>query len=153
MRYLAITRNYPKMAYSVFDDKTLVSVGFIKIKQKQTHSKQLYDLLAKFDKILKDLKPSIMLTHMKYDTRISNDKEYVIEIKTLMQVACENNNVLFMEFDTNGWEYAITQKRVSQKRKIDFVNKGYDLSIDSIDIADAIILGEGVVWNKLYLGK
>lgn len=153
MRYLAITRNYPKMAYSVFDDKTLVSIGYIKITQRETNSKQLHDLFIKFDKMLKDLKPTFMLTHLKYDNRITNDKERVIEIKALMQLACEINNVLFMEFDTNGWEYAITGKNITPKRKIDFVNKGYGIEIDNVNVADAIILGEGVAWNRLYLGK
>ena len=58
-----------------------------------------------------------------------------------------------MLFRSWGWEQRITDmKKPSKKAKLKIV-KEYSKMIDREEVANAIILGEGVIYNRLQIGK
>ena len=74
-------------------------------------------------------------------------------MRTVFKLVALQNNSIYAEFETSGWEKRIISERITDRKKLNFINRGYKIQLDDINIADAIILAEGVAWNRLQIGK
>jgi len=84
---------------------------------------------------------------------MKKDLERIVEVRTILRLVCEQRNVMYNEFKTSGWEKRITENKPTKKNKLKIVNVGYEIELSDIEIANAIILAEGVAWNRLQIGE
>lgn len=152
MKYLAISKTPYYIAYSVFEDKVLVDYGKIKLNG-NCDLKRLVEWESAVNEIIKKHSPTFLLTHLlEIETLLKKDIEKVVEIRTILKLLSEKNNIIYMEFKTSGWEKKIIG-RSTNFRKIQFINRSYGTKIDDVEIANAIILCEGVAHKKLQVAK
>jgi hypothetical protein len=153
MKYLAISKTPYYVAYAVFLDKHLIDYGKNYFTQ-DTPSKRLVELYNVIDNLIQEFRPQFILTHLIDKERtMKKDLERIVEVRTILRLVCENENILYNEFKTSGWEKRITDNKPTVARKLRLINDGYELDIDDIEVANAIILGEGVAWNRLHIGE
>ena len=152
MRYLAISKTPYYIAYAVFENKSLFAYGKIDLEQ-TSELKRIVEWEMLVDKLIKDHTPTFLLTHMLDINKVlKKDLERMVEIKTILRKVSEQNKVIYMEFRTDGWEKKIIG-RPTDKRKIKFINDGYGIKNDNVEIANAILLAEGVAWNRLQMAR
>ena len=153
MKYLAISKTPYRLAYASFENKVLTRCGSI-ILDEPNENKRLvvwYDLV---EKLIEENKPEFLLTHLLNRKKVmKKDIEKIIEVRTILKLIAEKNNIFYAEFKTSGWELRITDLKPTCKRKLNFVNKTFDLNIIDIEIANAIILAEGVALKRLQIGE
>jgi len=153
MRYLAISKTPYYVAYAFFKGVELHQWGSVKLTEPK-ESKRLLEWEQIVVDMVHDLKPQFLLTHLLDKERImKKDLERIIEIRTILKLVSEKNNVMYNEFKTSGWEKRITNNRATDKKKIKIIRDGYDIEIDDVEVANAIILAEGVAHNRLQIGK
>jgi len=155
MKFLAIDKNPYYIAYALFqyESKELLSFGTVRFTQKN-ETDRLNEIWEKISKLLDETNPNGVLTHW-LDLRVTlkRDLEHTMQIKTILRKLCSDKNITYNEFKTDGWEKRITDlKRPSKISKLKIV-KEYSQDIESEEVANAIILGEGVVWNRLHVGR
>ncbi|GEM_PF-2823509 len=155
MIYLAIDKHPYFIAYAVFEyeSKKLIRYGEIFFKEKN-ESDRVNEIWVKLDILIKTVKPAIIVTHL-IDLKmvLKKDLEHIFQIKTILRKLCIDYNILYNEFRTYGWEKRITKlKKPSKTAKLE-IAKEYSQDIESVYIANAIILCEGVVWNRLQIGR
>jgi len=155
MKYLSINSNPYSLDFAVFDyeSKKLIQYGtaFYKSKNKTERIVEIWDNI---EELLHDINPNVVVTQM-LDLRYTKkqDLEHIVQIRTILRKLCEDNLIMYNEFRTLGWEKRITElKKPSKKAKLKIAQE-YSKKIDRIEIADAIILGEGMVWNRLQIGR
>ncbi len=155
MNYLAIDKHPYKINYSLFQKETkkLLDYGTYCFHEKDENKRveEIWDtIIALIDKT----NPTVVLTHWVDILHIKKiDLMKVAEIKTILRKICVDKKIIYSEFKTFGWEKRITNlDKPSRKAKLAIVRE-YDKTIKDVGIADAIILGEGVVWNRLQIGK
>jgi hypothetical protein len=153
MRYLAIDKEPYFIAYAVFDDKALVDYGFMVFNEKD-ENKRIEEMWHKISQLLKDKKPTFVLTQM-LDLRYTKkeDLEKIIPIRTILRKLSLDNKAVYSEFRTYGWEKRITNmEKPSPKRKLDIARQ-YSENISMVQTANAIILGESVAHGRLQIGR
>lgn len=153
MRYLAIDKEPYFIAYAVFDDKALVDYGFMVFNEKD-ENKRIEEIWNKISQLLKDKKPTFVLTQM-LDLRYTKkeDLEKIIPIRTILRKLSLDYKTVYSEFRTYGWEKRITNmEKPSPKRKLDIARQ-YSDKISMVQIANAIILGESVAHGRLQIGR
>jgi len=157
MKYLAISKTPYYIAYALFDSKQLELYGKELIRSTDDTLR-----LLEIERILADMiykhKPNFVLTHLLDKERVmKKDLEKIVEIRTILKMTCEKMNVFYSEFKTSGWELKITGGKPSARQKLDLINDGYKLfeneEIQDIEIANAVILAEGVAHKRLHIGE
>ncbi len=160
MNYLAISKSTDYLALANFKDKTLVSFDKITFKDFEERKivKHIYDEIAKN---IDEYKVGVVLTHAIEMSDVSKKKLKAISSqRAIIQLACFDSKVAYIEVRTDGWEQYITSGRNTLKRKLDIINKGYGLELKynkknflkgEQEIADAIILGEAMAHGRLHL--
>jgi len=152
MKYLAISKTPYYIAYAVFNNKSLFAYGKIELKD-TNQLKRIVEWETLVDNLIKDHEPTFLLTHMiELDKMMKKDLERLVEIKTILRKVSELNKVIYMEYRTSGWEKKLIG-RITEKRKIKFINDGYGIENSDVEIANAIILGEGVAWDRLQVAR
>lgn len=152
MKHLAISKTPYYLAYAVFDNLKLVAYGTIRHSQ-PSERKRLVEWEDMVISLIEDYRPTFLLTHLLNKERtMKKDIEKIVEVRTIMKLACAKHNVIYAEFKTSGWEKKITGSKPTTHRKLKLVNDSYDLDIQDIEIANAIILAEGVAHNRLQIG-
>lgn len=155
--YLAISKTPYYIAFAVFQDQALYDLG--KVKLKEAHEmKRLVEWKEQVVDLIKKYKPQFLLTHL-LDTEymMKKDMERVVEIRTILKLVSEEENAIYMEYKTEGWEAKIIG-RITNNRKINFVNeayelKGSDLQVFDVEVANAVILAEGVAFKRLQVAR
>ena len=155
MTYLSINSNPYSLDFAVFnyESKKLLQWGTAYYKEK-TPTERIIEIWDSIDELLDEIEPNIVLTQM-LDLRytMKRDLEQIMQIRTILRKLCYDKNIMFNEFRTVGWEKRITDlKKPSRKAKLK-IAKEYSKLIDREEVADAIILGEGVIWNRLQIGR
>jgi Holliday junction resolvasome RuvABC endonuclease subunit len=155
MKYLAINSSPYSLDFAVFkyESKKLLQYGTSYYHEKD-NTKRIIEIWEDINELLDELHPNIVVTQM-LDLRytLKRDLENIMQVRTLLRLACYKKNIMFNEFRTLGWEKRITNlKKPSKKAKLK-IAKEYSNLIDREEIADAIILCESVVWNRLQIGK
>jgi len=155
MKLLSINSKSYTLDFAVFDyqSKNLLQYGtaFYKSKNKTDRIVEIRDYI---NELLDEINPNIVVTQMLDLKRVlKRDLEHIVTIRLLLRLACYKRNIMFNVFKTSGWEKRLTNtKRPSKKAKLKIV-KEYSNLIDREEIADAIILGESIVWNRIQIGK
>lgn len=155
MKYLAINKKPYAIDYALFEKETklLLKWGTIFFEEKD-NDKRIIEMWGKIDGILETHNPNIVLTQM-VDLRytLKRDLEHIIEIKTILRKLCYDKNVIYTEFKTSGWEKRITNlKNPSPQSKLKIAHE-YSKNIKRVEVAEAIILGEGVIHGRLQIGR
>jgi hypothetical protein len=120
----------------------------------------MFDFYQYFKKILLEYKIGVMVLK-RLDIRLIKKQElsYYYKIRGILQMLCSELGVVYMEAKTDGWELYITRGKNTNKRKIEIMNNGYgvdfkineeNFKFDDVEIANAIILGEGVSRGRLH---
>lgn len=153
MRYLSISKNPFFIAWAIFEDKQFISYGKECINGIDSEER-LLNIHKIASKLIEEKKPTFVLTHIINAERTKKkvlDKVY--EVRTIFKLVALQNNSIYAEFETSGWEKRIISERITDRKKLNFINRGYKIQLDDTNIADAIILAEGVAWNRLQIGK
>ena len=155
MIYLAINQSPYTIDYAVFDymSKELLQYGTAYYKEKDNTSR-IIEIWESIEELLDDIKPNIVLTQL-LDLRytMKRELEQIMQMRTIIRKLCYDKNIMYNEFRTVGWEKRITDlKKPSRIAKLK-IAKEYSNMIDREEVADAIILAEGVVWNRLQIGR
>jgi hypothetical protein len=152
MKYLSISKTPYYIAYAVFENKSLYAYDKINLKG-ENELKRLVEWEGKVQEIIDSHSPTFLITHLlDFEYMMKKDLVKAVEVKTILQLVSEKNRVIYSEFKTDGWEKRIIG-RITNARKIKFVNKSYDIKIDDVEIANAIILAEGVAHDRLQIAK
>lgn len=155
MKYLAIDKHPYFIAYALFqyESKELLSFGTVYFREKN-ETDRLNEIWRNIENLLDDTKPNGVLTHwLDLRTTLKRDLEHTMQVKTILRKLCSDRNITYNEFRTNGWEQRITDlKKPSPRAKLKIVQE-YSKIIDTVEVANAIILGEGVVWKRLQIGR
>lgn len=155
MKYLSINKSTHTIDYALFkrETKELLEWGTIYFFEKDINER-IMEIWKKVEELLKAKKPNIVITQM-VDLRhtLKKDLEHILQMRTIFRKLCYDQNIMYNEFKTSGWEKRITNlKNPSPKAKLDIAHE-YSNLIDRQEIASAIILGEGVVWGRLQIGR
>ena len=150
MKYLAISKTPFYIAYAVFKERKLYEYGKVVLRE-TSEMKRLLEWENQVEELILKYRPTFLLTHL-IDTNYVMKKDLVrlVEIKTILKRVSEKNKAIYMEYKTDGWEEKIIG-RVTDLRKLTFINKGYELELDDVEIANAIILAEGVAHKRLQI--
>jgi hypothetical protein len=155
MKYLAIDKNPYFISYALFEYETkkLLKFGTVNFRQKD-ENERLKEIWVKIDVLLDELNPNGVLTHwLDLRNTLKRDLEHTMQVKTILRKLCIDKEITYNEFRTNGWEKRIIGlKKPSPRAKLKIAQE-YSKDIESVEIANAIILGEGVVWNRLQIGR
>ncbi len=154
MRVLSIDKSPYSISWAEFDyeKKTLKEFGTIYFKSKD-ENERIKELWNGINNLLEEIKPTVILTQLiDIEKTMKKDLVKIIPVRTVLRKLCLDKRILYNEYKTNGWEKRITKMKVpSNKGKIR-IAKEYCKMIDSVEIANAIILGEGFVYRRLQLG-
>ena len=155
MKYLAINKQPYALDYALFDKETksLLNWGTIFFEEKNA-DERVIESWEKINNLMCKLKPSVVITQT-VDLRftLKKDLEHIIEMKTMIRKLCYDRLIIYAEFKTSGWEKRITNlKNPSPKSKLKIAHE-YSQEIERVEVAEAIILGEGVVWGRLQIGR
>jgi hypothetical protein len=122
------------------------------------HSKnetdRIIEIRDNINELLDEINPNIVVSQL-LDLRytMKRDLEHIVSIRTILRLLCYEKNMMYNEFRTVGWEKRLTHmKRPSKKAKLKIVRE-YSKLIDREEIADIIILCEGVSHNRLQIGR
>lgn len=152
---LSIDKKPYYISFAVFDfeKRTLKKWGTIYFVEK-SESERVNEIWVAIEELLNEVNPNILLTQwIDLERTTKKDLGPITQIKTALRKLCFDRNIIYNEFKTLGWEKKITnQTKPSKKSKL-AIAKEYSPLIDSIGVANAIILGEGVVWNRLQIGR
>lgn len=155
MRYLAVSKTPFYIAYAFFNDTALVDYGKILLKE-ENPNKRLVEWENKINELITIHKPHFLLTHLLDKlSMMKKEIERIVEVRTILKLVCQRKNVMYAEFKTSGWEKRITSGRVTNFKKNKIISEGYEIPIgkDDYEVANAIILGEGVAWGRLQIGE
>ncbi len=159
MNILAISKSTNNISFALFQDKVLVKAQIKPFKEFESYKRkgEIYKMLLS---LIAEYKIGIIVTN-KVDVEDYKKKDVrkIFEMRAIIELACNQNNVVYIEQRTNGWERYITNGRNTARKKIEIVNKGYDLNLkfdDNLligqqDLADAIILGEAIAHRRLFV--
>ena len=155
MIYLSINSSPYSLDFAVFnyETKELIRYGTAYYHEKN-HTERIIEIWENIEELLDEIEPNIVLTQL-LDLRytMKRDLEHIMQIRTILRKLCYDKNIMFNEFKTSGWEKRITNlKKPSKKAKLKIVRE-YSNLIDREEVADAVILAESVVWNRLQIGK
>jgi hypothetical protein len=155
MKYLAIDKSPYWVSYALFqyETKELLKFGTVYFREKD-ENERLKEIWVKLEVLLDETCPNGVLTHwLDLRNTLKRHLEHTMQVKTILRKLCIDKEITYNEFRTNGWEKRITDlKRPSKISKLKIV-KEYSQDIESEEVANAIILGEGVVWNRLHVGR
>ncbi|MDX9692491.1 MAG: hypothetical protein RBT45_08540 [Acholeplasmataceae bacterium] len=152
MRYLAISKTPFYVAYAVFHNEALQYWGKVNITQDRD-TKRIKEWKRIIEQLVEEHKPQFLLTHLLDKTTLMKKEiERIVEIRTILKLVCEEQNVMYCEFKTDGWELRITNGKATDIKKMKVMAQGYNIKIDDVEVANAIILGEGVAWGRLHIG-
>jgi hypothetical protein len=152
---LAIDKHPYFIAYALFKYETreLLTFGIVYFKEKG-ETERLGEIWERLESLLIETEPNGVLTHwLDLRNTLKRDLEHIMQVKTVLRKLCMDMNITYNEFRTNGWEKRITDLKQPSKISKIKIAKEYSPMIDSVEIANAIILGEGVVWNRLQIGR
>lgn len=155
MIYLAINSSPYTIDFAVFDydTKKLLRYGTAFYKEKD-NTKRIVEIRDNINELLDITNPNIVVSQM-LDLRhtMKRDLEHIVVIRTILRLLCSEKNIMYNEFKVDGWSKRITNmKRPSKKAKLKIVRE-YSEKIDREEIADAVILGEGIIYNRLQIGR
>ena len=155
MNLLAVGKKPYYLSFAVFnyEKRSLKKWGIVYFTKKDTNDR-IIEIRKCIQELLTETTPAILVTHwVDLERTLKKDLENMFQIKTLLREECIDRKIIYNEFKTLGWEKKITnQTKPSKKAKI-LIAKQYSKMIDNVEIADAIILGEGVVYNRLQVGR
>lgn len=155
MTTLSISKTPYKIAYAVAGDKfgEIKAYGTIGLASGD-ENKRLIEWERAVQNLIDQFKPDFIVTHLlNRDRTLKKDIERVTEIRTILRLLSEKNKAFYAEFKTSGWEKRLLERTPTSLRKIKYIQNLYDNEITDVDIADAIILADGVAQQNLQIGK
>lgn len=156
LTYLSISKEPYSINYAVFKGKTLNDYGVVELKQMLYTGNIILEVHKAIIDLIEKYKPT-MITSQLIDEKKHTKHELrkIITNQTIIEYVCLTNDVLYVEFQTYGWEKRILNNVLTPNQKVKVINSGYNLSLkkEQSSIADAIILGEGVAHNRLQIGR
>jgi hypothetical protein len=160
MNLLAISKSTTHIAYAIFHGKELYEINSI-MHTFYENDKMLYEYYQKISEVIKQNNIGVVAVHKLDESKImKRHLKLMYGIRTAIQFACIENKSFRIEVKTDGWEKYITNGRNTLKKKVDIVNKGYGINLKfnldnykdgQQELADAIILGEGVAHKRIYI--
>lgn len=163
MKYLGIDTSVNSMPYAVFDNKDLVDFGIIKIKGKYLEDK----LKAGYTEIQKKIDDYdidvVILEDVYHGVNFTSTKSTLQMLGALRMGAYEKDAVAFLVPATK-WRKGVikqTRRATMKQQAVDYANEMYDLDLmydkkrtrTQDDMAEAIIMTEGLVWQRYTLEK
>ncbi len=146
------------MPFAIFEDKALQTYGIMKIKGKFLEDK----LVMSHEQITKLIKEHgvdiVVLEDVFLGKNFTGTKSTLQTIGVLRHAAYLQNAICFL-VPASKWRKGVIKKnrRESMKEQaVNYVNEMYDLDLEfhksrtktDDDIAEAIIMTEGLVWNR-----
>lgn len=155
MKFLSINFSPYTLDFCVFDynSKNLLEYGTAYYKSKNK-TDRIVEIRDNINELLDTIKPNIVVSQL-LDLRhtLKRDLEHISQIRTILRLLCANKNIMYNEFKVIGWSLRLTNtKRPSKKAKLKIARE-YSEKIDREEIANAIILGESVIWNRIQKGS
>lgn len=153
MKYLSINKSPYSLDYVVFEDTALQHWGTIYFHSKN-ESDRIMEIWEKVEELLEEEKPTIVLTHL-VDLRhtLKRDLEHIFQLKTIVRKLCFDKKILYTEFKSSGWEKRITNLKYPSKISKLAIAHEYTPMIDRVEVANALILAEGVAHGRLQIGR
>lgn len=159
MKYLSIANTTDYLAVAIFDDITLEHCEWQHIEdfQEQKRMKRWFEYVSH---LIHTYSIGVVVMHEISDKLSKKQIERVSKVQAIIQLACYENKVVFLTPKTDGWERYITSGKNTLKKKLEIVNKGYDMNlvydknnfkVGFQDIADAIILGEAIAHKRIHV--
>lgn len=159
MNYLSISRATTHIAYAIFKNELLLEYDTINFVEFEQH-KRMKELFDKLKSIILDRKIGVVITKdIDLKTIKKDELKRIFEVRAIIQLATAECKAFYYEPKSDGWELYITQGRNTLRKKLEIVNKGYELELvfnktsfynGQQEIADAIILGEAVAHGRLH---
>ena len=159
MNYLSIANTTDYLAVAIFNDTVLehCECQHIEDFQEQKRMKRWFEYVSH---LIHTYSIGVVVMHEISDKLTKTHIERVSKVQAIIQLACYENKVVFLTPKTDGWERYITSGKNTLKKKLEIVNKGYDMNlvydknnfkVGFQDIADAIILGEAVAHKRIHV--
>lgn len=163
MIYLGIDTSVNSMPFAVFENEALLDFGILKVNGKflEDKLKTGYDNVQELiDKYGVDV---IVFEDVFYSKNFTSTKN-TLQMLGSLRVAAYDKNVSCFTVQATKWRKGVIKsgKRDSMKKQaVDYVNEMYDLELThdpnrtktQDDIAEAIIMVEGLVWKRYTLDK
>ncbi len=151
------------MPYSVFEDKFLVDYGLIKIKGKFLEDKMSQAYKEITELIRKHGIAIVLLEDVYYGRNFTSTKS-TLQMVGALRTACYENNATSFLVPASKWRKGIIKGGIRENMKeqaVNYVNDNYDLEFTyekertstDHDIAESIIMTEGLVWGRYTLEK
>lgn len=155
MQFLAIDKSPYAVYWALFhyESRRFISCGSVCFYTK-TETERTEEMWDGIESLLNGTNPNVVVSHW-LDLRhiLKKDLEHAVQVKTILRKLCLDKNIIYNEFKTDGWEKRLVDmKKPSPKAKLEIARQ-YSPNLDSVGIANAIILGESVVWNRLQIGR
>ena len=159
MNYLSIANTTDYLAVAIFNDTVLEHCEWQHIEDfdEQKRMKRWFEYVSH---LIHTYSIGVVVMHKISDKLTKTQIERVSKVQAIIQLACYENKVVFLTPKTDGWERYITGGKNTLKKKLEIVNKGYDMNlvydknnfkVGFQDIADAIILGEAVAHKRIHV--
>ena len=159
MNYLSIANTTDYLAVAIFNDTVLEHCEWQHIEDfdEQKRMKRWFEYVSH---LIHAYAIGVVVMHKISDKLTKTQIERVSKVQAIIQLACYENKVVFLTPKTDGWERYITSGKNTLKKKLEIVNKGYDMNlvydknnfkVGFQDIADAIILGETIAHKRIHV--
>lgn len=150
--YLSIATSPYSISYSIFKGKNLYKWGI----QNLTYLNYEVETFDFISKLINENSIDVVLTkQIEFERHLKKDIQKLSEFQTIIKLSALKNNALYSEFRTFGWEKRLLFNRITTKQKIETINFAYDIDLKNseVNVANSIILGEGVAHNRLQIGS
>ena len=160
MNLIAISTSNNYIAYAIFKDKMLHVADKIYLKSydDKTQLKEIYDFIKL---ICKQYEIGILVSRLIHIEKVKKkDLRKIFEIRAIIKLASIEMKTLYFEPKLDGWERYITSGKNTLKKKLEIVNKRYDINLvydennffnGEQEIANAIILGEAIAHKRVVV--
>jgi Holliday junction resolvasome RuvABC endonuclease subunit len=166
VRYLGIDTSVAKIPWAVFEDKRLIGYGAIPIIQPNTKKgiyseDRLHDVYQKVSALIKDNNVDVVILEDVFLGKGMHAMRENIQALAVMRLASYINKATTFVVLATSWRKGIIESERKngngvKMQAIDYVNKTYGLALKystsktktEDDIAEAIIMTEGLAWKR-----
>ncbi len=151
------------MPFAVFDGKELIDYGILKVEGKYLEDK-LASASENLTNAIEEYKIDvIVLEDVFYYKNFTSTKNTLMMLGAL-RLSAYKKNVVCYTVQATKWRKGVIKQRQNtavKEQAVDYVNEMYDLSLEyhksrtktDDDIEEAIIMVEGLVWQRYTLEK
>jgi crossover junction endodeoxyribonuclease RuvC len=161
MVYLGIDTSVNSMPFSVFEDKELVDFGILKVEGKHLEDK-LFSAYTNIQSLIDKYKVQVVVLEDVFYSKNFTSTKNTLQTLGALRLASYQKNAICYTVQASKWRKGVVKGRQRQSLKeqaVDYVNEMYDLNLTydksrtktQDDIAEAIIMLEGLVWQRYTL--